>query len=45
MQNSGANLPLWSLFIKFVIAIDIFKKLLNIAVLKEHLEMTGMEKI
>ena len=43
--NSGSNLPLYSSFIKFDVAITTFKNLLMIAVLKERLNKTEVEKI
>ena len=43
--NSGANLSLLNLFIKFDVAIATFKNLLTMAVLKERLNKTDMEKV
>ena len=43
--NSGENLPLYTSFIKFDVAIATFKKLLNMTVLEEHLQKTDIEKV
>ena len=43
--NSGANPRLWTLFIKFDVAIVTFKNLLKMAVLNERLNETDMEKV
>ena len=43
--NSDANPPLQTSFIKFDVAIATFKNLLKMAVLKERLNKTDMEKV
>ena len=43
--NSGASPPLWTLFIKFDVAITTFKNLLKMAVLKERLNKTDIRKV
>ena len=43
--NSGANLPLQTSFIKFDVAIATFKNLPKMALLREHLNKTDMEKV
>ena len=43
--NSGAYPPLQTWFIKFDAAIATSKNLLKMAVLEEHLNKTGMEKV
>ena len=45
MLNSGANLPLQTLFLKFDVAIALFKNLNKMAVLKERLNKTDMEQV
>ena len=45
MLNSGANLPLYTSFIKSEIVIATFMNLLNMAVLKKHLNKMNMEKV
>ena len=45
MLNSGANLPLLTLFITFDIAIATFRNMLNMVVLKEHVNKIDMEKV
>ena len=42
--DSGANLPSQTLFIKFEVLIVTFKNMLKMAVLKERLDKTNMEK-
>ena len=42
--NSSVNLPKWTSFIKFDAATATFKNLLKMAVLKEHLNETVMER-
>ena len=43
--NSGANPPLQTSFIKFDVAIATLKNLLQMAILKERLNNTDMEKV
>ena len=43
--NSGANPPLLTSFTKFDVAITTFENLLKMAVLKERLNKTDMEKV
>ena len=43
--DSGANLPLQTLLIKFEVPIVTFNNLLETAVLKEGLDKTNMEKV
>ena len=43
--NSGANLPLQTLLIKFDVAIATFKNLLEMEVLKERFNKKNMEKV
>ena len=43
--NSGENLPLQTSFIKFDVAISVFKNLLDMAVIEEHLNKTDIENV
>ena len=43
--NSGKNLALQTLFIKFDVAIATFKNMLNMAILEECLNKTDIEKV
>ena len=43
--NSGANPPFQTSFMKCDVAISTFKNLLKMAVLKEHLNTTDIEKV
>ena len=43
--NSSTNPPLYTLFVKFDVAIATFKNLLKMAVLKERLNKADIEKV
>ena len=43
--NSGKNLALQTLFIKFDVAIATFKNMLNMAILEERLNKMDIEKV